>query len=122
LYPQPGLVNVGWEENQNKPVSGNENCPSSPKKQHELVLSPIVSSSNSFSQNQPCINIKSSSLRLPGNEKGINPWIRHQTLRVQSLLLSTPRKALRSYNEIVREKFIMWICLQKYLSTDTLCL
>jgi hypothetical protein len=32
LHPQPGPVNDGWEENQNKLVSGNANWPNSHKK------------------------------------------------------------------------------------------
>jgi hypothetical protein len=74
-HPQPSPVNDGWEENQNKYVSGNANWPSIHEKHPRpgLVVAPIATSTNYFSQNQPCIKIKSSSLKLPANKKGKKP-------------------------------------------------
>jgi hypothetical protein len=69
-----------------KLVSGNANWPNSHKKQPQLLVAPIATSTNSFSQNQPCIEIKSSSLKFQQMKKERNPWISPQALSLQSLL------------------------------------
>jgi hypothetical protein len=59
LHPQPGPINDGWEENQNKPASGNGNLPNIHKRQLELVVAPISTSTKYIVQNHACIKIKS---------------------------------------------------------------
>jgi hypothetical protein len=71
--PNTKLVYEGGGENPNRPASGIANWPNSHKKQLELIIAPIATSTNSFAQNQPCIEINSSSQKLPTDEKGKKP-------------------------------------------------
>jgi hypothetical protein len=62
----------------NKPkqtVSGNAKWPSMHENhpQLEFVVASIAPSANSFTQNHPYIEVKSSSLKLPTDEKGKKP-------------------------------------------------
>jgi hypothetical protein len=72
LHPKYDPTNDGWETNQNKLVSGNTKWPSMHENhpQPGIAIASIAPSTNYFAQNQPIIEIKSSSLKIPRDEKG----------------------------------------------------
>jgi hypothetical protein len=122
-HPQPGPVNDGWEENLNKLVSGIANWPNNHKKQPEPVIAHVVTSTNSFAQNQPCIEIKSSSLKLPTDEKGKKPMDKSSSSESSKSAFvhskaSTKELQGDSRKEISHVDMFPW----KYLNIDASCL
>jgi len=103
LHPQSDPADDGWETNQNKPVSGNAKWPSMHENhpEPEFVVA-SVAPANSFTQNHPYIEVKSSYFKLPIDEKGKNL----QVQKPQNLLMSTPRPVQRSYKEKIGGKFL----------------
>jgi hypothetical protein len=73
-------VNDGWGENPNKPTSGIANWPRSHKKPLVPITAPIATSTNSFAQDQQPIEIKSSSLNIPVDEKGKQPLVKSPSI------------------------------------------
>jgi hypothetical protein len=67
LHPQPDPINDGWETKKTNLFLEMQNGPTFMKNNPnlDLLLPSIVASTNSFAQNQPYIEIKSSSLKFP---------------------------------------------------------